>query len=240
MSSSGNPSSGPRSDRLLTLVQAVPPFLVAVVLVMRSSGPAPAIAFGILCLVLAATAYFIYRGAAALSDEALDVEERALDTERMQLEQEKKILLHGIKEFEADAATGKVDANDYAILRRSAEARAVEIIRVLKESDEHWRREARRLAQQRLSTPLVELAPAPSPKAEGAPAPAPAPASAPAGAEPAPVVPRGELALAALFDDRPVALSLVGDERVCAACQAKSPADARYCTGCGRPKEERA
>ena len=233
MSSSGNPASGPRSDRLLTLVQAVPPFLVAVVLVMRSSGPASAITFGILCLVLAAPAYFIYRGVAALSDEALDVEERALDSERLQLEQEKKILLHGIKEFEADAATGKVDAADYAILRRSAEARAVEIIRVLKESDEHWRREARRLAQKRLSTPLADPPPAASPKAEVAPAPSPAAAQA------APVVPRGELALAALFDDRPVELSLVGDLRVCAACQAKSPVDARYCTGCGRPKEER-
>lgn len=231
MSSSERPAGGSRSDRLLTLVQAVPPFLVAVVLVMRSSGPAPAIAFGILCLVLASTAYFIYRGVSALGDEALDVDERALDTERLQLEQEKKILLYGIKEFEADAATGKVDAADYAILRRSAEARAVEIIRVLKDSDEHWRREARRLAQKRLSTPLAELPAAPeakiAPEAKVAPAAAARPTT------------RGEPALAALFDDRPVELALVGDLRVCAGCQAQSPADARYCTGCGRPREER-
>ncbi len=225
MSSSERPAGGSRSDRLLTLVQAVPPFLVAVVLVMRSSGPAPAIAFGILCLVLASTAYFIYRGASALGDEALDVDERALDTERLQLEQEKKILLHGIKEFEADAATGKVDAADYAILRRSAEARAVEIIRVLKDSDEHWRREARRLAQKRLSTPLSDLPSAPEAKA--------------APAAPARPTVRGEPALAALFDERPVELALVGDLRVCAGCEAKSPADARYCTGCGRPAQER-
>lgn len=229
MSSSERPAGGSRSDRLLTLVQAVPPFLVAVVLVMRSSGPAPAIAFGILCLVLASTAYFIYRGVSALGDEALDVDERALDTERLQLEQEKKILLHGIKEFEADAATGKVDATDYAILRRSAEARAVEIIRVLKDSDEHWRREARRLAQKRLSTPLAE--PPPAAEVKAAPGvPAPALAARPAA--------RGEPALAALFDDRPVELALVGDARVCAGCQAKSPTDARYCTGCGRPAQE--
>jgi hypothetical protein len=112
---------------------------------------------------LAATAYFIYRGVAALSDEALDVEERALDSERLQLEQEKKILLHGIKEFEADAATGKVDAADYAILRRSAEARAVEIIRVLKESDEHWRREARRLPHPRRPAPKPRSRPPQAP-----------------------------------------------------------------------------
>lgn len=219
-------SASQTKDRLWTLLQAVPPFVVAIVLVSRASGIAPAIAFGVLCCVLAATAYFIYRGVTALSDDNLDLVGRALDEERNRLEQEKKILLQGIKEFEADAATGKVDPADYAILRKSAEARAVEIIRVLRESDQRWRLEAEALAKRRLSAPLAAaVAEAPAPVA---------PALAPAVASKVGV----EFALAAVFDDRPVRMSAEGEGLVCAGCQAKSPSDARYCTGCGRPKEQ--
>ena len=36
-----------------------------------------------------------------------------------------------------------------------------------------------------------------------------------------------------MFDDRPVAMT----EMICAGCDTKNDEDAKFCNGCGRPKE---
>lgn len=141
--------SSARSDRLWIALEALVALGVVVAVIGRSYGPAATLGFILVGTMLTATVYFISRMISAPFDPGLDAPGRTLDEARIALEAEKSILLSGIKEFEADAGVGKVDRADYDALRKAAEQRAVEIIRVLKEEDARWLREAEGLVAAR-------------------------------------------------------------------------------------------
>jgi hypothetical protein len=243
----------PLLERGLLVVEIAAAVAVVAFVVGRVSGAAATVSFLAIGVALALAGYFVFRMVGALADESLDARGQVLDEDRLRLEHEKQLLLHGIKELEADLGTGKVDPRDYAVLRRSAEARALEIIRVLRETDDRWLAAAQALVEQRLGRPplaarleadgaekkLVPTTPKAAERAraltsERAPVAAAAPsAEAPAAHGP---VDAATTAHPAFFDPRPVRLVAEGDGLVCSGCGAQSPIGVRFCTGCGRPR----
>jgi hypothetical protein len=214
---------GRKLDRALVVLEALVGAGVIAAVVGRSYGPASTIVFLVGSAFAAATGWFLFRMIASLGDETLDAPDPVRDQERERLEEEKYLLLQGIKEFEADAAIGKVDAGDYEHLRKSAEARAVEIIRKIKTEDEEWQGRAESLIKRRLGLD----APRPPPPAPSA---RPAPPDAAAPNDWGPAIDR-------VFDPRPVAFAVEGARTVCAGCGTGAEADAAFCVSCGRPKE---
>jgi hypothetical protein len=214
---------GRKLDRALVVLEALVGAAVIAAVVGRSYGPASTLVFLVGSAIAGATGWFLYRMIASLRDDTLDAPDPVHDQEREHLEEEKYLLLQGIKEFEADAAIGKVDADDYEHLRRGAEARAVEIIRQLKAEDDHWKGRAEALIKKRLGLD------APLP-------PSPKPESLATAASPATTSDWGP-AIERLFDQRPVAFAVEGSRSVCGGCGAGTEPDASFCTSCGRPKE---
>ncbi len=201
-------------DRSLLLVEALVGVGVVVALVGKIYGPAPTLIFLLAGGALTFTGLAFTRGLAALRDRSLDAGERPRDERREALEEEKHLILQGIKELEADAAVGKVDPADYQHLRSTAERRALTIIGALKAIDDRRLAAAEALLAERLGQP------APRPPAVDA-----LQASAPSRA----------LAFAGLFDPRPVTLGLDGGAHACSGCAGKNDPDARFCIHCGRP-----
>jgi hypothetical protein len=222
----------PRADRAVVIIEAAVAVTVVSAVIGTTYGPSSTVGFLLVGTALAATVTFLGRMVGALRDPALDVPPERTDTEREALEAEKAVLLQGIKELEGDSGTGKVDREDYHHLRRVAEARALEIIRQLNESDRRWGDEAEALIARRTgratpakagATTVADLRPA-------------AVASTTARA----VAPRVALAAAhpGVFASGTTRLAPTAEGRVrCETCGAHSDADARYCTGCGRAKE---
>lgn len=252
MSTERTTASKTRLDRAIVALEAIVGIGVVVAIVGKTYGMPATVSFVFVGISAAAAGYFLVRMTAALRDETLDVPGRVLDEDRERLEHEKLLLLQGIKEFEADAGVGKVDKADYDHLRKTAEARAVEIIRALKDSDARWLREAEVLVAERLgpeaARPAVVAPAAAAPAAAEAAGAAPVAAS-PGGVavlEPVAAVARPEtrrimeLAIAQVFDDRAVDFSLIGDgaELRCEGCSGTNDSDARYCIHCGRPRSE--
>lgn len=221
----------PRADRAVVIIEAAVAVTVVSAVIGTTYGPSSTVGFLLVGTALAATVTFLGRMVGALRDPALDVPPERTDTEREALEAEKAVLLQGIKELEGDSGTGKVDREDYQHLRRVAEARALEIIRQLNESDRRWGEEAEALIARRTgratqakasATTVADLRPA---------------AVAPTTPE---VAPRVALAAAhrGVFASGTTRLAPTAEGRVrCETCGAHSDADARYCTGCGRAKE---
>lgn len=143
--------AGLTADRWIFLLEALVGLGVVFAIIGRTYGAVPTFVFLICSLFAAFTGYLLFKMLGALRDQTLDVSGRVRDLERERLEHEKYLLLRGIKELEGDAATGKVDRRDYEHLRRSAEARAMEIIAALSESEERWLGSARRIVAERLS-----------------------------------------------------------------------------------------
>lgn len=205
-------------------------FGVVAAIIGRTYGMAPTLVFLSCGLAAAFSGYVLLKMAAALSDDTLEVTGRVRDLERERLEHEKSLVLQGIKELEADHAVGKVDQADYTHLRKTAEARALEIIQALRKSDDYWAYEAERLVQKRLgkqaSTSAQSAEDTDAWRAEDR------------------ATRERRSALSALFDDRPVEFEVVelGDENAlqCTGCETKNSSDGRYCVGCGRPKKEAA
>jgi hypothetical protein len=227
MASLGQQTS-PAADRAVVALEAIVAVVVVAAVIGTSYGPAATVGFLLVGTALSATVLFLWKMIGAIRDPALDVPPARIDEERIALEVEKDILLRGIKELEGDEGTGKVDSADYVALRRAAEQRAMTIIKTLKDSDRKWTEEAEALVAKRTgkSTPkLPDKAPlAPAPVVEAAPAP----------------VLHTDVATAhpGLFAAGFTVLEPTPDGRVrCHSCEALSVADARYCTGCGRPKE---
>lgn len=220
----------PRADRAVVIIEAAVAVAVVSAVIGTTYGPSSTVGFLLVGTALAATVAFLGRMVGALRDPALDVPPERTDTEREALEAEKAVLLQGIKELEGDSGTGKVDREDYQHLRRVAEARALEIIRQLNESDRRWADEAEALIARRTGRTTPGKASATTVADLRPPAIAAAPVRAPgvalAAAHPG-VFPRGT-----------TRLSPTAEGRVrCQTCSAESDADARYCTGCGRAKE---
>lgn len=209
--SSATANQSRRADRALLIVEALVGLGVVAAVVGKSYGTASTVTFLLAGLSLAFTALVVFRMFSALRDETLDVPGAVRDTAREQLEEEKLILLQGIKEFEADAAQGKVDAADYESLRKTAEARAVEILRTLQSTDAHYLEQAERLVAERTGG-----------SKRRAPAPAPA-ASAPA---------------EATSDAKAVRFVETDGRLTCSSCGAENEDDGRFCVGCGKPRQE--
>src|SRR5262245_33303482 len=123
MSASARAAGSSAGDRALIAVEALVGLGVIVAVIGKGYGPAATVLFTLSSAAAAATAYFLAKMVGALRDETLDVQGAVIDEDRERLEHEKLLLLQGIKELEADAATGKVDPDDYVHLRQKAEAR---------------------------------------------------------------------------------------------------------------------
>jgi hypothetical protein len=216
--------SGRGVDRALIAVEALAGVAVVAAIVGKAYGAAPTIFFALAGISLAFTVLVLVKMASAWSDETLDVVGRVRDVEREQLEHEKMLLLHGIKELEADAAVGKVDKRDYQYLRGTAESRAIEIIEKLKNDDARWMLEAERLVEKRLGRP--------SQKKNGSP---PREIAKDVrlffvradGVEPADPL---------LFDDRDVEFGSKEGRITCTGCGSENEDSSLYCIGCGRPR----
>ena len=227
MSSSSAHSRGPSrlGDRALVVLEVAVGLAVVAAVVGKAYGPAPTVVFLLAAVATAFTLYVVARMVTSLRDDTLEVAGRTEDEERRALEHEKLLILQGIKELEADLATGKTDRADYAQLRRSAEARAIEIIQLLKASDERWRKNAERLVANRLGSEVLRSARTTDPEGTR-------PDDASARAKRA--------ALAALFDLTPTEFLERDGRLVCAHCNTENEADGRFCVGCGRPRREAA
>lgn len=230
------------SQRALLVVEALVGLAVVAALVGRTYGAFPTLAFVLCAVAVAYTGWVATRMVSALNDPTLEVTGRVRDYPREKLEGEKRLLLQGIKDLEADYATGKMTEAEYGRLRGTAEARAVEIIAALRESDERWAREAEKLVAKRLG-PLERAGEramgesgAPGARVESVPVGA-AEAASEGGARPQ--APNGAVAAAdaRLFDERPAAFRADESVLACSSCGTANDADARYCAGCGRPRQ---
>ncbi|MBI4817355.1 MAG: hypothetical protein HY791_13915 [Deltaproteobacteria bacterium] len=211
-------ASGRRVDRALVIFEAIVALTVVAAIAGRGHDPASVVFFVFAAGAIAATGWFLLRMFTSLQDRALDVAGRIEDRERAQLEAEKSILLQGIKEFEADAGTGKVDDADYEHLRKTAEARAVEIIRRLKAKDDLYAEKARELVKKKVGArPAIA-----EPIAKGA--------------KVLPELREGvPYAHAKSFDDTAAKLVVTADRGLCGACGGDNAASSNFCTSCGRP-----
>ena len=177
--------------------------------------------FATLLFVLCAGAFAftgqsVWRMMTSLSDLRLEIDHDPIDEVRNSLLREKKLLTEGLKELEADYAAGKVDEADYAILRGSAENRAIEVIKRSKDEDAKWLEAAKQAAgveHKENDKPLV--------------------------AKPNPVVTKDKPtfnakkltpAHSSIF---PVESTQLKDGS-CTSCNTINPLDARFCVGCGR------
>jgi hypothetical protein len=186
---------------------------VAVAVLGRGGdGAAPSLVFLIGGAAAAYSAYVAYRALAVLADDRLPTSAGVQDR-REALEYEKNLALAALKELDADAAMGKVDKRDLPTLKATAEARALALIKQIRDEDAQWRRRA----EHAVGIRAPERAPA-------AAAVAPAPTAVAASAAAAPPQ---------LFDERPVAW----EGTRCTGCGFdENPADARFCVQCGRPR----
>lgn len=213
-------------DRTLLFVEVLAGVGVVAAIIGKNYGIAPTIFFIFCGLTASFAIYTLVKSVLAWGDPTLDMTHQVRDLERERLEQEKLLLLQGIKELEADLSIGKVDERDYAHLRRTAEGRAIAIIERLKNTDAHWMNRAEELVASRLGVTGMRTA---GLAVAGAAAAAPVLRISWHSVQSAEAL--AELADPRVFDERPVKL-----DGTCSGCGAVAEADARYCTGCGRPR----
>jgi hypothetical protein len=179
----------------------------------------------ILCsLAFAFTAMVMWRMLTSLGDERLEIRNEPIDELRESLMREKTLLTEGLKELETDYAAGKVDDADYDALRVSAENRALEVIKRIKNEDAKWLKAAHEAAgvkaggQSATATSTKPSTPTPTPT--------PTPSAVSPQREPA--------ADARLFRDEIIEFV----ELRCSGCGHMNPEDARFCVSCGCPSKE--
>ena len=181
--------------------------------------------FATLLFVLCAGAFAftgqsVWRMLTSLGDERLEIAHEPVDEVRNSLLREKKLLTEGLKELEADYAAGKVDDEDYAVLRSSAENRAIEVIKRIKDEDAKWLEAAKSAAgilQDDASQTTVE-----------------AKNVAPVAKKAASKAQRIVRADPSIFPDGTTQMK----NNECITCGTSNPADARFCIGCGRLVEQ--
>ncbi len=211
-------------ERGLLLFEVVLGLSVVVLVMGRAYGTVPAIVFVLAGAALAFTFFVSFKMVASLSDPSLDVVGRIPNKEREALDEQKRLLLEGIKELEVDAGIGKVDAQDYAYLRRSTEEAALKIIRKLKDEENRYKADAEAL----VGAPLVGAESHPNPKPNGDHAVHRASTSQAKGSAPC--------ADPSVFYLASVDLTPLDDGLRCDHCQQKNPLDAQFCIGCGGQK----
>jgi hypothetical protein len=218
-------AKGRAVDRTILAIEAVVGVAVVAAIVGKTYGFSSTLVFILIGGAFAFTGFVLARMLSSLRDPTLEVVGRVANERRTQLEHEKLLLLQGIKELEADAAVGKVDQADYQHLRRTAEDRALQIIRQLEEEESRFLEKAEALVARRLGRPLAQASPAPFAETEAA--------YLGQSAEER----RRRPAFSGLFDDRPVEMALLDGRLSCSACRGSSELDAVFCTACGRPKQ---
>ncbi|MEE2903676.1 MAG: zinc ribbon domain-containing protein [Myxococcota bacterium] len=177
----------------------------------------------ILCAgAFAFTGQSVWRMLTSLNDPRLEIEHEPIDEVRNSLLREKKLLTEGLKELEADYAAGKVDAADYEILRGSAETRAIEVIKRIKNEDAKWLEAAKQAA----GVASAETHKPDTVQSKDA---------KPKKTEPATGV-KYRPAHASLFSREGTQII----NGACTACKTQNSPDARFCIGCGRAIESRA
>ncbi len=195
------------SPVLLWLEVLVGLAVVVAVLGGGADGAAPSFVFLVGAMAAAFTGFTLYKATTALVDERLPAHADPED-ERAALEYEKRLALSALRELEADVATGKVDSRDQANLQAAAEARALSLIKRIREDDRRWR-------------DVAEAAVGGRPVASAAPA--------------AVAFPKAAEAAPGAESARREAVAWVGTR--CTACGFdQNPEDGRFCGGCGRPR----
>ncbi|MEL6183487.1 MAG: zinc ribbon domain-containing protein [Myxococcota bacterium] len=216
-----SPKSSSDAGRWLLFVEGLAGLAVVALIIGKTYGAFPTVTFALTAVAMAFTVWVGARMVSALGDPTLEVRGEVRDYERERLEGEKQLLLKGIKDLEADFATGKMDQREYDEIRVASEKRAIAIIRELKAMDERWAAEAGRLVAERLGeAPASEEAQVPS-----APSPAAPPSSDLAAAHPS------------VFSDQRTRFERQGEDLVCSHCGFINDDDARFCAGCGRQRE---
>jgi hypothetical protein len=137
-----------RLSSLITLWQVTLGVAVAGAVVARLMGGAPALFF-LLCAAGAVLVVATVWRALSVHWDPTVAEAEVMDR-RATLRYERDLAVQAIKELEADAAAGKVDPKDLPGLRTSAEARALELIRRLREAEESDDLRALQLAHEAL------------------------------------------------------------------------------------------
>jgi uncharacterized membrane protein YuzA (DUF378 family) len=215
-------------DRAILLLEALVGIAVVAAIIGRTYGFSSTLVFIACGLAATYSGYTMVKMFSSLRDETLEITGRIEDEERAALEHEKLLLLQGIKELEADAAVGKVDAEDYQHLRKTAEDRALQIIHRIKDSDQRWRNEAEKYVTKKLGRKVGPIAG--EPRAATAEAPE-------VHREENAAERRARRAYRELFDDHPVEMHASSAGRIaCGGCHTENEEDARYCIGCGRPR----
>lgn len=211
--------------RIALFLEALVGLGVVAALLGRHYGPFPTLLFLFASVAVGFTGWMVARMFGSLGDPSLDVVGRVRNFEREKLEGEKALLLKGIKDLEIDFATRKMSEADYQRMRETAEARAVSIIRALRETDDRYRQAAERMVSEHLGVERPE-----SPTLDIRKGANQVAASLKTGTQP--------FAVAAIFAREPARLLPVDGGVRCEACETVSPAEARFCIGCGRPREE--
>ena len=221
-----SPPSRWGAGRALLLVEAFVGLAVVAAIVGKTYGSFPTLTFVLCAAAVAFTVWVSSRMLTSLGDATLEVAGRVRDFDREKLEGEKRLLLQGIKDLEIDRQTEKMSEAEYLRLRQTAETRAIEIIRTLRESDDHWSNQAETLVYQRLGEPPPQAVPPP----EGA------EPSGELGPSSAPIVKANlPAAHADVFESVPALSAEVDGYLVCGACNHLNDQDARFCANCGRP-----
>jgi hypothetical protein len=218
-------------DRAILFLEALVGIAVVAAIIGKTYGFSSTFVF-IACGVAATfSGYVMVKMFLSLRDETLEITGRVEDEERAALEHEKLLLLQGIKELEADAAVGKVDAEDYRHLRETAETRALQIIHKLKESDQYWRAEAERYVHKKLGRTVGPAAVATEVAIE----------TTDQYLTETAAERSARRAYSDMFDDHPVEMHAASPGRIaCGSCSTENEEDARYCIGCGRPRRAEA
>ena len=202
-------------DRWLIVVEFVLAIAIIGAIFGEYYGLFSTLLFVMCSLGFAFTGMVMWRMVTSLSNERLEIRNEPIDEVRESLLREKKLLTEGLKELAADYGAGKVDEEDYEALRLSAENRALEVIKRLKNEDAKWLLAAREAAG------LEEIAPPPKSATKKADAMPPS-QSAPSSSDFPP-------ADARLFST--AIISFV--DSTCSGCGAANPKDARFCISCG-------
>ena len=233
--------SGGLQDRVLIALEVAVGLAVVAAIMGKAYGPAPTVIFVLCAFAATYTGYNMFRMFASLQDPTVEVQGRLRDEQRESLEYEKRLILQGIKELEADYGIGKVDDRDYASLRKTAEDRAMGIIARLRDDDAKWTRAAEKLVAERLPGMVAPVADTPPSLPSGASTAAPSDLPASAATTPAQRAPTAptrdaDADLSSVFDNRPARWTTEGNHMKCGGCGALNDPDGHFCHACGRPR----
>jgi hypothetical protein len=184
----------------------------AVTFITRGQGPTAVILLGILMAAAALVGYTALRMIRPLVSPDQDRTVMIGHRTRVALEREKMLSLKSIKELEFDRAMGRLSDEDWREMSSRLRTRAARLIRQL-DAGSGYREQIERELAKRLGDGNARLKPSRYDDDADSDA-------------------RSARALAERADDTRNAKALA--ERVCASCDTRNDADAKFCKGCGQ------